>query len=269
MSHADGQSAPDSTALWPSLPFAAWQDTYATLHMWTQIVGKIRLALSPPVNHWWHVTLYVTSRGLTTSPIPYGSRTFTIDFDFIDHHLLVTTSDGVMQTMALAPRAVAVFYHELMALLPTLGIEVVIRAIPDEVEHPIPFADDHMHGAYDAAYAYRLWRILVQADRILKVFRARFLGKCSPVHFFWGACDLAVTRFSGRRAPALPDADAVTREAASHEESSCGFWPGSGPIQAPAFYAYMLPTPGGVGTGAHPSEQCFLEPRVVTTHLAV
>jgi hypothetical protein len=214
--------------------------------MWTQIVGKIRLALSPPVNHWWHVTLYVTSRGLTTSPIPYGSRTFTIDFDFIDHHLLMTTSDGVMHTMALAPRSVADFYQECMALLHTLGIEVVIHAIPDEVEHPIPFADDHTHAAYDAAYAQRFWRILVQADRVLKMFRSRFIGKCSPVHFFWGAFDLAVTRFSGRQAPALPDADAVTREAASHEESSCGFWPGSGPIQAPAFYAYMLPTPAGL-----------------------
>jgi hypothetical protein len=246
MPHADGQSHRDRTAVWPSLPLAAWHDTYATLHMWTQIVGKIRLALSPPVNHWWHVTLYVTSRGLTTSPIPYGSRTFTMEFDFLAHHLRITTSEGGIHTMALAPRAVADFYHELMALLRTLGIEVVIRAIPDEVEHPIPFADDYTHAAYDAAYAQRFWRILVQADRVLQVFRARFLGKCSPVHFFWGACDLAVTRFSGRRAPALPDADAVTREAASHEESSCGFWPGSGTIQAPAFYAYMLPTPAGL-----------------------
>jgi len=169
-----------------------------------------------------------------------------MEFDFLAHHLRITTSEGGIHTMALAPRAVADFYHELMALLRTLGIEVVIRAIPDEVEHPIPFADDYTHAAYDAAYAQRFWRILVQADRVLQVFRARFLGKCSPVHFFWGACDLAVTRFSGRRAPALPDADAVTREAASHEESSCGFWPGSGTIQAPAFYAYMLPTPAGL-----------------------
>jgi hypothetical protein len=221
------------------------------------------------VNHWWHVTLYVTSCGLTTSPIPYGSRTFTIEFDFIAHHLCITTGEGIIQTMVLAPRSVADFYYEFMALLHTLGVEVVMRAIPDEVEHPIPFADDHTHVAYDATYVHRFWRILVQAERVLKVFRSRFIGKCSPVHFFWGAFDLAVTRFSGRRAPALPDADAVTREAASHEESSCGFWPGSGTIQAPAFYAYMLPTPGGVGTGAYPSEQCFLEPRVVTIHLAV
>jgi len=246
MPHADGQSALNSSAIWPSLPLAAWQDTYATLHMWTQIVGKIRLVCSPPVNHWWHSTLYVTSRGLTTSPIPYGSRTFTIDFDFIDHRLLITTSEGAIQAMVLAPRSVADFYHELMAILRTLGIEVVIHAIPDEVEHPIPFADDHTHASYDAAYAHRCWRILVQADRVLKIFRSCFLGKCSPVHFFWGAFDLAVTRFSGRRAPDLPDADAVTREAASHEEISCGFWPGSGTIQAPAFYAYTLPTPAGL-----------------------
>jgi hypothetical protein len=198
------------------------------------------------VNHWWHTTLYVTSRGLTTSPIPYGSRTFTIDFDFIAHHLLITTSEGATHTMALAPRSVADFYQELMAILRTLGIKVVIHAIPDEVEHPIPFADNHTHAAYDAAYAHRCWHIFVQADRVLKMFRSRFLGKCSPVHFFWGAFDLAVTRFSGRRAPALPAADAVTREAASHEESSCGFWPGSGTIQAPAFYAYTLPTPAGL-----------------------
>jgi len=246
MPYADGQRRRDSTALGPSLPLAAWQDTYATLHLWTQIVGKIRLVLSPPVNHWWHVTLYVTSRGLTTSPIPYGSRTFTMEFDFIDHRLRITTSEGAIATMALAPRSVADFYQECMALLHTLGIEVVIRAIPDEVEHPIPFADDHTHAAYDAVYAERFWRILVQAARVLQVFRSRFLGKCSPVHFFWGAFDLAVTRFSGRQAPALPDADAVTRDAASHEESSCGFWPGSGPIQAPAFYAYTLPTPAGL-----------------------
>jgi hypothetical protein len=246
MPHADEQRTLNSAAIWPRLPFAAWQDTYATLHMWTQIVGKIRLVCSPPVNHWWHTTLYVTSRGLTTSPIPYGSRTFTIDFDFIDHRLLITTSAGATQTMALAPRSVADFYRELMAILRTLGIEVVIHAIPDEVENPIPFADDHTHASYDAAYAQRCWRILVQADRVLKMFRSRFMGKCSPVHFFWGAFDLAVTRFSGRRAPALPDADAVTREAASHEEISCGFWPGSGAIQAPAFYAYTLPTPAGL-----------------------
>jgi hypothetical protein len=246
MPNADGQSARNSVDIWPSLPFEAWQDTYATLHMWTQIVGKIRLVLSPPVNHWWHVTFYVTARGLTTSPIPYGQRTFAMDFDFIAHHLLITTSDGVTRTMALAPRSVADFYRELMATLRALGIDVVIRATPDEVEHPIPFADDHVHAAYDAEYAHRFWRILVQVDRVFKGFRGRFLGKCSPVHFFWGSFDLAVTRFSGRRAPAEPGADAMMREAASHEESSCGFWPGSGAMQAPAFYAYTFPVPAGV-----------------------
>src|SRR5712691_3753053 len=165
--------------------------------MWMQIVGKIRLVLSPKLNHWWHVTLYVTSRGLTTSPIPYGSRTFTIDFDFMAHRLRITTSDRSIKTMALAPHSVADFYYELMAILRTLDIEVVIHAIPDEVEHPIPFADDLTHAAYDAEYAHRCWRILVQVDRVLQVFRSRFIGKCSPVHFFCGAFDLAVTRFSG------------------------------------------------------------------------
>jgi hypothetical protein len=169
-----------------------------------------------------------------------------MDFDFIAHHLLITTSDGVTRTMALAPRSVADFYRELMATLRALGIDVVIRATPDEVEHPIPFADDHVHAAYDAEYAHRFWRILVQVDRVFKGFRGRFLGKCSPVHFFWGSFDLAVTRFSGRRAPAEPGADAMMREAASHEESSCGFWPGSGAMQAPAFYAYTFPVPAGV-----------------------
>jgi hypothetical protein len=197
------------------------------------------------VNHWWQVTFYVTSRGLTTSPIPYGYRTFGIDFDFIDHHLIINTSDGATRTMVLASRSVADFYHELMAVLRALGLDVVIHATPDEVENPIPFAEDHVHASYDAEYAHRFWRILVQADRVFKAFRARFLGKCSPVHFFWGSFDLAVTRFSGRRAPAQPDADAIIREAASHEEISCGFWPGSGAIQAPAFYSYIYPAPAG------------------------
>jgi hypothetical protein len=225
MPHADGQSARNNPDIWPSLPLEAWQDTYATLHMWTQIVGKIRLVLSPPVNHWWHVTLYVTPRGLTTSAIPYGQRTFAIDFDFITHRLLITTSDGATRTLTLAPHTVADFYGELMATLRTLDIDVIIRALPDEVENPIPFAEDHVHAAYDAEYANRFWRILVQADRVFKVFRGRFVGKCSPVHFFWGTFDLAVTRFSSRRAPAEPGADVVMREAASHEEISCGSTP--------------------------------------------
>jgi hypothetical protein len=260
MPHADGQSAGNSPDIWPSLPLEAWQDTYTTLHMWTQIVGKIRLVLSPPVNHWWHVTLYVTPRGLTTSAIPYGQRTFAIDFDFIAHRLLITTSDGATRTLTLAPRTVADFYGDLMATLRALDIDVVIRALPDEVENPIPFAEDHVHAAYDAEYANRLWRILVQADRVFKVFRGHFVGKCSPVHFFWGAFDLAVTRFSGRRAPVEPGADAVMREAASHEEISCGFWPGSGAIQAPAFYSYTSPAPAGLAREPLRPPQAFYSP---------
>jgi Family of unknown function (DUF5996) len=231
---------------WPSLPLEEWKETYATLHMWTQIVGKIRLVQSPVVNHWWQVPLYVSARGLTTSTIPYNTRTFEIDFDFIDHQLNIKTSDGSKKYIPLAPRSVADFYQELMAALRSLGIEVEIRAKPDEVPDPIPFAEDHVHAAYDPEYANRFWRILVQTDRIFEEFRARFIGKCSPVHFFWGSFDLAVTRFSGRRAPEREGADAITREAYSHEVISHGFWPGSGNIQQPAFYSYTAPEPPGL-----------------------
>jgi hypothetical protein len=235
---------------WPALPLEAWRDTYATLHMWTQIVGKIRLAQSPPINHWWQVTLYVTGRGLTTSPMPYGQRTFQIDFDFIDHVLNVHTGEGGSISLPLVPQSVAAFYRSLMAALSSLGIEVNIWTIPVEVPDPIRFEEDEVHSAYDAEYAQRFWRILVQVDRVLKEFRAGFIGKVSPIHFFWGAFDLAVTRFSGRRAPTHPggipnSADFVQREAYSHEVSSAGFWPGSGAIQAPAFYAYAYPEPTG------------------------
>ncbi len=234
---------------WPALPLAAWQETYATLHMWTQMVGKVRLALAPMVNHWWQVTLYLTARGLTTSPMPYGRRIVQIDFDFVDHELRISTGDGLSRTLPLAPRAVADFYRDLMAALRSLGIEVRIWTTPVEVERRVPFEQDHEHGAYDPDAAHRCWRVLAQADRVLHDFRARFLGKCSPVHFFWGAFDLAVTRFSGRRAPEHPStpalADHVIREAYSHEVSSCGFWPGSGPVQEPAFYAYAYPEPPG------------------------
>ncbi len=231
---------------WPSLPLEEWKETYATLHMWTQIVGKIRLVQSPLVNHWWQVPLYVSARGLTTSTIPYKERTFEIDFDFIDHQLLIRTSDGSKKTMALAPRSVADFYQELMATLRSLEIEVEIRARPDEVPDPIPFAEDHVHAAYDPEYANRFWRILVQTDRVFEEFRSRFIGKCSPVHFFWGSFDLAVTRFSGRRAPEREGADSITREAYSHEVISHGFWPGSGNIQQAAFYSYTAPEPPGL-----------------------
>ena len=235
---------------WPSLPLAAWQDTYETLHMWTQIVGKIRMALAPKINHWWQSTLYVTPRGLTTSAIPYGTRTFEISFDFLDHHLQIQTSEGITRTIALVPRSVADFYQEVIGTLRAIGIEVRIWTIPQEVQEPIPFEQDDKHATYDPEYAQRLWRILVQADRVMTAFRSRFIGKCSPVHFFWGSFDLAVTRFSGRRAPEHPGgvpnmADWVTREAYSHEVSSCGFWPGGGAVVDPVFYAYAYPTPEG------------------------
>lgn len=235
---------------WPSLAFAAWKDTYATLHMWTQIVGKIRLVQTPWVNHSWHVTLYVTSRGLTTSPIPYGVRTFQIEFDFIDHRLVIQTSDGGMRTLELRPRSVANFYQDLFANLAALGLDVKIRTTPNEVANAIPFEKDHAHASYDAEYANRCWRALVQADRVFKEFRARFIGKCSPVHFFWGAFDLAVTRFSGRRAPQHPGGvpnfpDWIAREAYSHEVSSGGFWPGGESMPYPVFYTYAYPAPQG------------------------
>ena len=235
---------------WPELSFQEWKDTYATLHMWTQIVGKIRLAHSPWVNHSWHTTLYVTSRGLTTSPIPYGQVTFQIDFDFIDHKLIVQASDGGVETMALAPRSVANFHGELIARLAQLGYEVKIHASPNEVASPIEFKRDEVHASYDAGSAHRFWRALVQADRVLKQFRGRFIGKCSPVHFFWGSFDLAVTRFSGRRAPLHPGGvphlpDAITREAYSHEVSSCGFWPGNEQVPEAVFYSYAYPEPQG------------------------
>jgi hypothetical protein len=212
------------------------------------------------VNHWWQVPLYVTSRGLTTSTIPYGARVFEIDFDFIDHQLLIRTSDGEARSMALAPRSVADFYQELLATLRSLDIEVKIHAKPDEVPNPVPFADDHQHASYDAEYANRFWRILVQADRLFEKFRARFIGKVSPVHFFWGSCDLAVTRFSGQRAPEREGADAITREAYSHEVISHGFWPGSGNIKGPAFYSYTAPEPQGLPAAAIVPASAFYNP---------
>jgi hypothetical protein len=242
---ADSESNHLQNDIWPSLPLAEWKDTYTTLHLWTQIVGKIRLTLSPKVNHWWQVPLYVTPRGLTTTAIPYHARSFEIDFDFIDHQLIIQTSDGAIKTIPLVPRSVADFYRELMATLRSLQIEVEIHAKPDEVPNPIPFEEDHEHASYDPEYANRFWRILVQADRVLKEFRSRFIGKCSPVHFFWGSFDLAVTRFSGRPAPEREGADAITREAYSHEVISHGFWPGGNGVEA-AFYSYTAPAPDGL-----------------------
>ena len=239
-----------ATEPWPGLPLSEWQDTYATLHMWTQIVGKLRLAQTPWVNHSWHIPLYVTARGLTTSPIPYGTRVFQVDFDFISHQLLVQTSEGAGRTIALEPRTVAAFYDAVIKALRELDLEVHIHASPNEVDPAIPFAEDRTHAAYDPEYAQRFWRVLVQSDRVMKAFRARFIGKCSPVHFFWGSFDLAVTRFSGRPAPRHPGGvphfpDWVAREAYSHEVSSCGFWPGGGPVPMPVYYAYAYPEPAG------------------------
>jgi len=240
----------DRTGRWPDLPLAAWSDTCATLHLWTQIVGKVRLARCAAVNHCWHVTLYVTATGLSTLPVPYGDRTFQIDLDFIDHRLTVQSSDGRRGGFPLQPQSVAAFYGRLMRQMARLDLHVPIHMKPNEVSDPVRFDQDLTHAAYDRDYANRFWRVLVQADRVLKLFRARFIGKCSPVHFFWGAPDLAVTRFSGRRAPQHPGGipnlpDRVTREAYSHEVSSCGFWPGGGPIPYPAFYAYAYPEPAG------------------------
>jgi len=231
---------------WPELPLAAWQDTYATLHMWTQIVGHIRMTLTPLVNQWWNVTLYVSARGLTTSPIPYHRRIFEIRFDFIAHQLIIETSEGSVKTMDLRPRSVADFYREIMQQLQALNIDVKIHASPDEVANPIPFAQDEVHKSYDPEYDHRFWRILVSSDTVLKDFRSRFIGKCSPVHFFWGSFDLAVTRFSGRPAPPRPDV--ISREAYSHEVSSAGFWLGGGDFKGPAFYSYTAPEPAGFRT---------------------
>ncbi|HYQ96092.1 MAG TPA: DUF5996 family protein, partial [Candidatus Eisenbacteria bacterium] len=230
--------------------YADWQDSCATLHMWTQIVGKVRLALAPPVNHWWHVPLYVTARGLTTSAMPYGTRDFQIDFDFIDHRLVIVSSDGGAAGFALEPRSVAEFHREVMAQLASLGIAVKLWTMPVEIEGAIPFEQDHVHSAYDKDAVNRFWRILVQCDRVFTLFRARFLGKVSPVHFFWGSFDLAVSRFSGRRAPERPGADLITRESYSHEVISHGFWPGSGSVKEPAFFAYVAPEPPGFKTAS-------------------
>ena len=242
-------AVPDASECWPTLRLADWKDTYATLHMWTQIVGKIRLELTPLVNHWWNVPLYVSSCGLTTSLIPYGSRHFEMEFDFFNDKLSIRTSDQQSASVALAPRSVADFYRELMSKLHSLDIDVKIWNMPVEIADPIPFDQDTVHASYDSDSVRRLWRILLSVDEVFKVFRARFVGKSSPSHFFWGSFDLAITRFSGRRAPARTDPDPVLRkimqEAYSHEVISAGWWPGAGDVQEAAFYCYAAPTPAG------------------------
>ena len=247
---------------WPALPLEGWRDTSETFHLWTQIVGKVRLTQTPWINHTWNSTLYVTSRGLTTSPIPHGTRTFDIEFDLIAHELVVRTSEGDVFNMPLEPQTVAEFHEQLLDALARLHVPVKIHGRPNELENPIPFKRDRTHKSYDRDAVNRFWRVLVQADRLFKIFRSRFIGKCSPVHFFWGAADLAVTRFSGRVAPPHPGGipnlpDRVTRDAYSHEVSSCGFWAGGGPIAYPAFYAYAYPEPAGFAAAPVRPAQAF------------
>jgi hypothetical protein len=232
--------------VWPELHLNDWKDTCDTLHMWTQIVGKIRTKLTPPDNHWWHVPLYLTSRGLTTSPIPYEEISFEICFDFIDHQLQIKTSTGAIRTMELKPDTVADFYSDLMSTLQSMGIKVKIWSTPVEVQNPIPFEQDTVHASYDREYANRFWRILLSTSEVFKEFKGRFIGKTSPIHFFWGSFDLAMTRFSGRRAPKREGADLITSEAYSHEVISCGLWPGGGPVTDTAFYCYAAPAPVGL-----------------------
>jgi hypothetical protein len=236
---------PDFHETWPALPLSEWAETYGTLHMWTQIVGKVRLALSPHVNHWWQVPLYVSAKGLTTSPIPYGNVIFEIEFDFLAHTLNIFTNQGENKSMRLHARTVADFYAEFLGLLQSLDINVKIWPMPVEVPDPIRFDLDRTHASYDPKFANSFWQILVTTDCLFKEFRSHFVGKVSPVHFFWGSFDLAVTRFSGRPAPERAGVDQMTREAYSHEVSSVGFWPGGGEIKGPAFYSYAAPPPAG------------------------
>ena len=229
---------------WPALPLNAWIDTYKTLQLWTQIAGKIRMTLSPNVNHWWNSALYVSSRGLTTSPIPIGMEVFEIQFDFIDHRLEFRASSGKRESFPLIAEPVSSFYGKAMAALQSFGYEIAINTKPQEIPDPVAFERDQQHASYDPVYANRFWRILLSTDIVMNEFRARFIGKCSPVHFFWGSFDLACTRFSGRTAP--PRKGIITREAYSHEVISAGFWPGGGAIDGPAFYAYAAPQPPGI-----------------------
>ena len=251
--------------IWPALPQAAWSETCATLQLWMQIVGKVRLALMPPINHTWHVTLYPTVRGLTTSPMPHGTRMLQIDFDFIEHVLVLETSEGGRRTLPLKPMTVAAFYQQVMAALDDLHTPVRIWHMPVEVAQPIPFEMDHTHQAYDPEYAQRFWRILLQTTRVFNIFRARFIGKVSQIHLFWGALDLACTRFSGRLAPEHPGVtgltDRVTRDAYSHEVSSCGFWPGA-PGMEPLFYSYAYPQPPGYAESSIAPTQAFFDSKL-------
>jgi hypothetical protein len=246
----------------PALPFDSWKDTLATVHMWTQIVGKVRLKLCPLVNHFWNVAFYVTARGMTTSPMPHPAGTVEVQFDFIEHRLLIESSRGRVIALALKSQSVAEFYEKFMAALAELGVVVKIWTRPCEVPDPIPFEQDHVHATYDPEAIHKFWRILAWVDPVLKEFRAGFIGKASPVHFFWGSFDLAVTRFSGRVAPPRPGADAITREAYSHEVSSAGFWPGGGDIKGPAFYSYAAPEPSGFAERGVSPKAAYYHPQM-------
>jgi hypothetical protein len=233
-----------NTHNWPSLPLKEWQDTYHTLHLWTQIVGKIRMTLSTPLNHWWHVTLYVNSRGLTTGPIPYGPGIFEIQLDFQKHSVEISTSEGSSASRPLKPESVAAFYLGISETLASLGIAVTFDLKPQEIADAVPFDRDLANCSYDPEYTHRHWRILVSTSKVMEQFRGRFIGKCSPVHFFWGSFDLACTRFSGRLAP--PRKGVISGPAYSHEVCSAGFWPGGGVVDGPAFYSYTVPQPAGI-----------------------
>jgi hypothetical protein len=247
----------DQVEIWPELPYDEWKDTYETLHLWTQIVGKVRMELTPFRNHWWHVSFYVTPRGLTTSAIPYRGGSFDVTFDFVEHQLFIRTSQGNAAQLPLIPRSVAAFYREFMARLRALGIDVTISPVSCELPKPIRCDLDEDHASYDPVYAQRFWRILVETDGVMQSYSSMFLGKSSPVHFFWGGFDLALTFFSGRRAPERPGADNMQREAYSHEVISCGFWPGNDSFPAPAYYAYAVPEPAGLSTAPVRPEQAF------------
>jgi hypothetical protein len=251
------QNSSERAALWPALPYEEWRDTCQTLHMWTQIVGKVRMELAPFLNHWWHVTLYVTPRGLTTSSIPYHGGTFDVTFDFVEHNLFMRTSEGTMKALPLIPRSVAAFYREFMDCLHALGIQVTINTLPSEVLNLIRCDVDEVHASYDPLHAQRFWRILTQAATVMERYRSPFMGKSSPVNFFWGSFDLAVTLFSGRRAPERLAADHMMREAMSHEEISCGFWPGNDSLPTPAFYAYTSPEPPGLSNATIRPQEAF------------
>jgi hypothetical protein len=245
---------------WPELPYAEWVDTRNTLHRWMQVVGKIRLELTPLVNHWWNVTFYLTARGLTTSAIPYGDRWFEMEFDFLSHLLRIRTNDGQECDVTLAPRTVASFYTEVMATLKSMGIEVSIWPVPVEIDNPIRLDQDEEHHSYDPERVQRFWTLLALTEGVFTKFRSEFLGKCSPIHFFWGGIDLAVTRFSGRRAPEREGANSIDREAYSHEVSSVGFWPGDGRLELPSFYSYAAPEPEGFRDSPVSPAEAYYDP---------